>query len=108
MAEQVSHHPPISSYFYSNPDHHLVVCGNFRPKSKFLGNSAATLMNGSTKIKFTNRPNEEYVITMPNVYARGILFGSMYMELGDPVSITCEKTGISCEVDFKTKVGKIS
>ena len=54
------------------------ICGELRPKSKFLGNSAATLMEGSSHVTFLDRPeDEEYLITMPNMYARGILFGKV-------------------------------
>ncbi|KAI7832568.1 hypothetical protein BC939DRAFT_390978 [Gamsiella multidivaricata] len=83
VAEQVSHHPPISTYYYASPENHLSIVGDVMPKSKFLGNSAATLMQGEINVSFTNRPGENYLITMPNVYARGILFGTMLMELGD-------------------------
>ncbi|KAF7727499.1 hypothetical protein EC973_007477 [Apophysomyces ossiformis] len=83
ISEQVSHHPPISSYFYTCPEHHLVIAGDIRPKSRFLGNSAATLMQGASHIILTDRHNERYDIVMPNVYARGILFGTMTLELGD-------------------------
>jgi hypothetical protein len=41
---------------------------------------------------------------MPNMYARGILFGQMTLELGDTSIVMSESTGISCTVDFKTKV----
>ncbi|KAF9375778.1 hypothetical protein CPB97_011225, partial [Podila verticillata] len=87
VAEQVSHHPPISAYYYASPENNISVLGDLLPKSKFLGNSAATLMQGEIKLSFTNRPGEDYIITMPNVYARGILFGTMLMELGDVASV---------------------
>jgi oxysterol-binding protein-related protein 8 len=38
LAEQVSHHPPMSAYFYMNPEHHIRVDGLLKPRSKFLGN----------------------------------------------------------------------
>ena len=108
VCEQVSHHPPISAYHYASPENHLVIMGDIRPKSKFLGNSAATLMQGTNKVIFTqvagNETEEIYSINLPNIYARGILFGTMYMELGDVVSIKCEHTGYSCELKFEIKV----
>ena len=48
--------------------------------------------------------DEEYLITMPSMYARGILFGKMVLELGDSCTVRNERTGIHCDVDFKTKV----
>ncbi|KAF9282041.1 hypothetical protein BGZ68_006235 [Mortierella alpina] len=103
IAEQVSHHPPISTYFYASPENNLTILGDLLPKSKFLGNSAATLMQGEIKVSFTNRPGEDYIITMPNVYARGILFGTMLMELGDVATIRCPKLDLVCNLEFKVK-----
>ncbi|KAG0068124.1 hypothetical protein BGZ89_005203 [Linnemannia elongata] len=103
IAEQVSHHPPISVYYYASPENNISVLGDLLPKSKFLGNSAATLMQGEIKVSFTNRPGEDYIITMPNVYARGILFGTMLMELGDVATVKCAKLDLVCNLDFKVK-----
>ncbi|PJF17552.1 hypothetical protein PSACC_02603 [Paramicrosporidium saccamoebae] len=103
IAEQVSHHPPISAYFYANPENYIVGMGNFKPKGKFLGNSVMSQMQGTSHIYFTNRPGEEYVISNPNVYARGIMFGTMLMELGDVACITCEKNDLVAEIEFKVK-----
>lgn len=74
VAEQVSHHPPVSAFVYANPTHHVVIQGNFRPGSKFLGNSAVSYMRGNSHIFFTNRPGEEYVLSNPNYYIRGTLW----------------------------------
>lgn len=61
-------------------------------------------MQGEINVSFTNRPGEEYFITMPNVYARGILFGTMLMELGDVAAVKCPKLDLVCSLDFKVKV----
>uniref|UniRef100_A0A1D1XEG0 Oxysterol-binding C23B6.01c n=1 Tax=Anthurium amnicola TaxID=1678845 RepID=A0A1D1XEG0_9ARAE len=103
VSEQVSHHPPISAYYYVSPENNIIIAGDIRPKSKFLGNSAATLMQGESKILFTSRPGEVYRIAMPNVYARGILFGRMVLELGDNSTVRCEKNDLICELEFRTK-----
>ncbi|KAF9579839.1 hypothetical protein BGW38_003735 [Lunasporangiospora selenospora] len=103
VAEQVSHHPPISTYFYSSPENNITILGDLLPKSRFYGNSAATLMQGEIKVSLTDRPGEEYFITMPNVYARGVLFGTMLMELGDVASIRCPKLDLICTLEFKVK-----
>jgi len=47
--------------------------------------------------------DEEYVLTFPSAYARGILWGTLLMELGGTVSIKCEKTDMRVEIEFKTK-----
>ena len=41
---------------------------------------------------------------MPNMYARGILFGKMVLELGDACVAKNESTGYYCDLEFKTKV----
>ncbi|CAE7191225.1 unnamed protein product [Rhizoctonia solani] len=105
IAEQVSHHPPVSAYFYISPANKVRIVGELRPKSKFLGNSVMTVMEGENRVLLMGKPEDgEYVISMPNMYARGILFGRMVLELGDVCAVKCEKTGMTCDVDFKTKV----
>jgi hypothetical protein len=61
-------------------------------------------MQGLNHIIFLNYPEEKYSLSMPNFYARGILFGKMYVELGDTVMIKCQETDLTCEIEFKTKV----
>lgn len=108
ISEQTSHHPPKSSYFYMVPDHHIRVDGTLKPKSKFLGNSAASLMEGTAILSFLNRgkdpdKGERHYLTQPNMYARGILFGKMKYELGDHSVVRCPELGLVADIDFKTK-----
>ena len=82
IAEQTSHHPPESAYFYMIPESNIRVDGVVVPKSKFLGNSSAAMMEGLTVLQFldimdANGKPEKYTLSQPNVYARGILFGKM-------------------------------
>ncbi|KAI8328241.1 hypothetical protein BC941DRAFT_445352 [Chlamydoabsidia padenii] len=103
IAEQVSHHPPMSAYCYSCPAHHVLISGDIRPKSRFYGNSVGTIMEGSSHVILVDRYNERYDIEMPNMYARGVLFGTMTLELGDKSKISCKSSDLSCELEFKTK-----
>ncbi|KDQ17742.1 hypothetical protein BOTBODRAFT_105620 [Botryobasidium botryosum FD-172 SS1] len=104
IAEQVSHHPPVSAYYYVSPANKIMICGELRPKSKFLGNSVSTTMEGENRVTLMGKPEDgEYVISMPNMYARGILFGRMVLELGDLCTAKNTRTGMTAEVDFKTK-----
>lgn len=57
-SRQVSHHPPISAYFYISPANHIRISGELKPKSKFLGNSVATVMDGENRICLTQRPDD--------------------------------------------------
>ncbi|KAK0662053.1 hypothetical protein QBC41DRAFT_32477 [Cercophora samala] len=108
ISEQTSHHPPKSSYFYMVPGHHIRVDGTLKPRSKFLGNSAASMMEGIAILTLQNRGKdptrgERYILTQPNMYARGILFGKMKYELGDHSYVRCPETGLIADIEFKTK-----
>ncbi|EOD46720.1 Oxysterol-binding protein [Neofusicoccum parvum] len=102
ISEQTSHHPPKSSYFFMAPEHHIRIDGTLKPRSKFLGNSAASMMEGIAVMQFTNH-NERYYITQPNMYARGILFGKMKYELGDHSFVRSHELGLEADLEFKTK-----
>ena len=54
ISEQTSHHPPKSSYFYMAPDYHIRIDGTLKPRSKFLGNSAASMMEGIAYLSLLN------------------------------------------------------
>lgn len=103
IAEQTSHHPPKSSYFYLVPNEKIRVDGVVIPRSRFLGNSSAAIMEGWGHVTFGKRGEEVYIMNQPNVYCRGILFGKMRMELGDHMYVKCPKTGYEADIDFKTK-----
>ncbi|KAF7509800.1 hypothetical protein GJ744_007495 [Endocarpon pusillum] len=107
IAEQTSHHPPKSSYFFMAPDHGIRVDGTLKPRSKFLGNSAASMMEGISYLRFLNRGKsrggEKYILTQPNMYARGILFGKMKYELGDHSYVRCPENNLTADIEFKTK-----
>ncbi|KAJ7037427.1 hypothetical protein C8F04DRAFT_411205 [Mycena alexandri] len=104
VAEQVSHHPPVSAFFYISPANRVSILGELRPKSKFLGNSVSTTMEGENRVSLLGSPQDgEYVITMPNMYARGILFGKMVQELGDSCTAKNDKNGLYADIEFKTK-----
>nr|CDS18214.1 oxysterol binding protein 9 [Echinococcus granulosus] len=102
LAEQVSHHPPISAFYAEYIPKRIQVSGHIWTKSKFLGLSIGVEMVGSATIVLLDRPGEEYVVTFPSAYGRNIL-GVPWVELGGQCSVTCSKTGYSAEVNFLTK-----
>ncbi|CAG2100377.1 unnamed protein product [Medioppia subpectinata] len=82
IAEQVSHHPPISAFYAENVDKRIMCSG--------IG-SIYLLDKG-----------EEYVCTFPSAYGRSILTVP-WVELGGPVTIHCQQTGFSANIEFQTK-----
>ncbi|KAK9448843.1 uncharacterized protein V1518DRAFT_418362 [Limtongia smithiae] len=108
IAEQTSHHPPKSSYFYMSPENHIRIDGTLVPRSRFLGNSAASLMEGVGYLTFLDRQDENgtterYELTQPNMYARNILIGKLKYELGDHSIIRCDGNDLIADIEFKVK-----
>ncbi|KAJ5406588.1 hypothetical protein N7465_007872 [Penicillium sp. CMV-2018d] len=107
ISEQTSHHPPKSSYFFAAPEHKIRIDGTLKPHSKFLGNSAASIMEGIAILRLMNHGDKEkgerYILTQPNMYARGILFGKMKYELGDHSYVRCPENNLVADIEFKTK-----
>lgn len=95
-----------------SPHHHVRIDGTLKPQSRFLGNSAASMMNSSIVIlRLLNRGatagkqggGEKYILTQPNMYVRGILFGKMKYELGDHSYVRCPELDLVCDIEFKVK-----
>ncbi|KAM6159008.1 oxysterol-binding protein-related protein 5 isoform 2-T2 [Rhynchocyon petersi] len=102
IAEQVSHHPPVSAFHVSNRKDGFSISGSIMAKSKFYGNSLSALLEGKATLTFLNRA-EDYTITMPYAHCKGILYGTMTMELGGKVTIECERNNLQAELEFKLK-----
>lgn len=102
FAEQVSHHPPISGFFAEHPKSGLTAEGYYAPTSHFMGNSGCSSTEGFMKLNVPQY-KEKYVCSWPDVYFRGLLFGSLFMELYGKTKLSCEESGIICEIDFKAK-----
>ena len=57
-ARAVSHHPPVSVFYYISPANKVAVLGELRPKSRFLGNSVSTVMEGENRVLLMGRPDD--------------------------------------------------
>lgn len=101
IAEQVSHHPPVSAFYAEHVSKGICCCAHIWTKSKFLGMSIGVHNVGQGTIWFL-RHDEEYVVNFPSGYGRSI-FTVPWIELGGTVDIKCEKTGYSCTIEFHTK-----
>ncbi|XP_073460256.1 oxysterol-binding protein-related protein 5 isoform X1 [Aquarana catesbeiana] len=102
IAEQVSHHPPVSAFHVSNRKDGFCITGSILARSRFYGNSLSAILDGNARLTFLTR-EEDYIITMPYAHCKGLLYGTMTMELGGKVTIECEKTGYVTELEFKLK-----
>eukprot|EP00057_Strongylocentrotus_purpuratus_P012544 XP_011667018.1 PREDICTED: oxysterol-binding protein-related protein 8 isoform X4 [Strongylocentrotus purpuratus] len=102
IAEQVSHHPPVTAFYITNRKEGFCISGSILAKSKFYGNSVCAVMDGVGKLMLLGR-GEDYLITMPYANCKGILYGTLTMEYGGKVTLECEKTGYRTEIEFKLK-----
>ncbi|ELT93091.1 hypothetical protein CAPTEDRAFT_166422 [Capitella teleta] len=102
IAEQISHHPPVTAFYVTNRQDGYAISGSVLAKSKFYGNSLSAIMDGIGRLTLLKR-GEDYMVTMPYAHCKGILIGTLTMELGGKVTIDCEKTGYTAELEFKLK-----
>ncbi|XP_036616010.1 oxysterol-binding protein-related protein 10 [Trichosurus vulpecula] len=101
VAEQVSHHPPVSCFYCECKERGMFVNTHVWTKSKFMGMSVGVSLVGEGVLRLLDY-EEDYVFTLPNAYARSILT-IPWVELGGKVTIDCAKTGYTALVTFHTK-----
>ncbi|CAD0202972.1 unnamed protein product [Chrysodeixis includens] len=101
VAEQVSHHPPISAFYAEHVNKRIQFEAWVWTKSKFLGLSIGVHNIGKGTVTLLDT-GEEYTLTFPNGYGRSILTVP-WIELGGSVVIECVQTGHKANVEFLTK-----
>uniref|UniRef100_A0A8C4IWA2 Oxysterol-binding protein n=1 Tax=Dicentrarchus labrax TaxID=13489 RepID=A0A8C4IWA2_DICLA len=101
VAEQVSHHPPVSGFYAECQERQMCVNTHVWTKSKFMGMSIGVSMIGEGCLYLLEH-DEEYTFTLPCAYARSILTVP-WVELGGKVNISCAKSGYSAIITFQTK-----
>ena len=110
VAEQVSHHPPITAFHYCDRKGNAIIWGHTEMRSKFYFNSIAALMeHENTQVNYEIPSlGESYTFNFPNMYGKGILVGKMRMEIGGTVKIKCKKTNVKAKIVFLEKplIGK--
>ncbi|XP_034034570.1 oxysterol-binding protein-related protein 11-like [Thalassophryne amazonica] len=101
VAEQVSHHPPVSGFYAECQERRMCVNTHVWTKSKFMGMSIGVSMIGEGCLHLLEH-DEEYTFTLPCAYARSILTVP-WVELGGKVNISCAKTDYTAVITFQTK-----
>uniref|UniRef100_A0A3B5ASM5 Oxysterol-binding protein n=1 Tax=Stegastes partitus TaxID=144197 RepID=A0A3B5ASM5_9TELE len=101
VAEQVSHHPPISAFYAECLSRKIQFNAHIWTKSKFLGMSIGVHNIGQGCVSCLEY-DEHYILTFPNGYGRSILTVP-WVELGGECNISCSKSGYSANIVFHTK-----
>ncbi len=103
VAEQVSHHPPITALHLNNRSLGFRLNSYTAPEPRFWGNSLEVKLKGCIRITLDKHDDEEYLITRPVVHMTGFLAGRQRLEFSGAASIICEKSGINADLEFKAR-----
>jgi hypothetical protein len=111
VSEQITHHPPSSAFCIWNREKKTVIQAYVKAITKFFGNSVEATLTGNLS-GYIYKFNEGYEMTYPKYLVKGVLFGTMHMELGGKSTLRCDQSGYFAEIEFKGKksnglVGKI-
>ncbi|TKY85452.1 hypothetical protein EX895_005614 [Sporisorium graminicola] len=97
LTEQVSHHPPVSSFFCEAKDAGVQLYGVDQLGAKFTGTSIRVFPGEQNKgifLRLTDNAKcgaagEEYQITHPTASINGLLRGSLWVAICDSLYVTC-------------------
>lgn len=99
IAEQVSHHPPISAFFAKNEKKKWIIWGWLNPIVSYSLNSVKTKFDGKLMLDYYGK-GEKYEITLPQVLVKGILWGNQSINGHYTMIITCPSNETKAIVKF--------
>eukprot|EP01132_Coremiostelium_polycephalum_P004106 gene4106-5137_t len=103
VAEQISHHPPLSAYCFYNKKREIVINGNVTPSYvKYYGNSAESHLKGILTFHFL-KLNETYEITLPTIGVKGVLIGKISSFINGKVQIKLLNSTYQANCEFLSK-----
>ncbi|KAI9190079.1 hypothetical protein H9P43_001512 [Blastocladiella emersonii ATCC 22665] len=102
VAEQISHHPPISAFHLECPATQVGVTLIHDIKAKYNGLSFA-LQNSSYATLNMPAHGEEYHITYPDANLIGVLTLSFRLLWTGSCTVTCAKSNLQTTITFKEK-----
>ncbi|KAJ3178044.1 hypothetical protein HDU87_003822 [Geranomyces variabilis] len=104
VTEQISHHPPVSAYYYECKEKGIVGRGVDHIAARFTGTNIKVgpgSQNQGIYITLQTHANEEYNIQHPWASVTGWLSGSPYVIVGERAVITCPRSGLKCVLEYK-------
>ncbi|KAH8818136.1 hypothetical protein F5882DRAFT_388353 [Hyaloscypha sp. PMI_1271] len=100
VAEQVSHHPPVTACNIWNDKHGVRLQGHVAPKVYFSG--TVHIDRKGYSLLHLDKYDEDYLITMPKIHVEGIMTGSLCPELSGTTYIR-SSSGYTCQIDYICK-----
>eukprot|EP00177_Eucheuma_denticulatum_P006518 GFKZ01011872.1.p1 GENE.GFKZ01011872.1~~GFKZ01011872.1.p1 ORF type:complete len:467 (+),score=79.64 GFKZ01011872.1:223-1623(+) len=103
VAEQVSHHPPVTALHLRNDTLGFRMNSFTAPEPRFWGNSLVVKLRGEIRIVLTKFDDEEYIITRPYIHMSGFLAGKQRLEFNGSSTLYCPKSGLGAHVEYKSR-----
>ncbi|KAH9212469.1 hypothetical protein DL95DRAFT_340298 [Leptodontidium sp. 2 PMI_412] len=100
VAEQVSHHPPVTACNIWNDEHGVRLAGHVAPKASF--STTVHIERKGYSIYHIDKYNEDYLITMPKIHIEGIMTGSLSPELSGTTYIR-SSSGYTARINYSSK-----
>ncbi|KAK1760180.1 protein kes1 [Echria macrotheca] len=97
VAEQVSHHPPITAMHIADREHGIRADGYARVEMTF--NGAVNIRQVGHALVHIDRYDEDHLVPLPDVKVRGFLGGCMYPEITGTYNIV-SSSGFVSEMYF--------
>jgi hypothetical protein len=100
LAEQVSHHPPISAC-YAEGEHYLYYTNsNAKTKFNLFSSNVEIHPMGRSFIVFKNFNNHTVSFTKPKARVKNLIVGKLYLECFDSVNVVNHSTGETCVLEI--------
>jgi len=99
IAEQVSHHPPISASHAESPNY--VFWQDSRPTTKFLGNYIDLSPGSRTHVYFPKTRDHFVYSVLPTTRVNNLIIGSIWIDHFGTLVINNLKNGESCSLTFE-------
>lgn len=101
VAEQVTHHPPVSAVYINNQEAGVSLEGTISFAVKFWFNSVTISTHGHMRAKM-NKHNEVYEFTkgVPDLQLKNVVFGTRKMKWQNSIKIECKNSNCIAEIFF--------
>ncbi|RYP75918.1 hypothetical protein DL769_003721 [Monosporascus sp. CRB-8-3] len=99
IAEQVSHHPPVTACFMYNKKHGISSSGYVAQETSFSPTSGVHVKQIGHSIIRDEEHRESHLMTLPTMLVKGLLTGSLYPELEGACYI-CSSSGYLATIEF--------
>lgn len=106
IAEQVSHHPPVTACAMHNREAGISSSGFVAQETTFGLQSGVKVTQHGHAIVRDHKHNESHLLSLPTLYIRGIFGGTPYIELRGPCYVS-SSSGYVTRIDFggKSRLG---